>query len=251
MMGMVCRAPIILCVLAACRFGFDVRGAEIDAPATSDGSAQSDVIELPPGAPAAMSELCMSTRLTVIRGGSAADDSMATNVAQQLAASCAQPPATRTVSQDDAGILEPTSNRPLLAVDDLGVMGGGDLSQRALTYLLINDTPITVSETAARLRLYQRSNGMLLLDQAKSGLNMSHDVAMIMLTYEPIGSASVLSLTGATGQGTLAAGYWFTNELVPTISTATQRWYVLDWVDGNSDMTPNAPDTYTVVAMGP
>jgi hypothetical protein len=246
----------MLCMLAACRFGFDSLGG--DDVTTGDGSLGSDAprptgdaVAIPPGAPAAIRDLCAVAQLTAIRGGYAPDDAMANGVAQALAATCTPAPATRNVSQDDPGVLDPMSDRPLLAIDDVGIVGGGDAFQRVLGYLLMSDTPLMVDETAARVRLYRRTDNLLVFDQPKSAFNMSHDFAMIMLTYEPIGQASVLSLAGYTSQGSLAAGQWFTSTALPSLASRTERWYILDWLDGNSDLTVNAGDTFTIVAMGP
>lgn len=231
-------------VLAGCRLNFDAR-AEL---ATDSTTAEDPGDSLVAGAPSAMSEACASRMLTVIRGGAAADDAMALQVAMQLAG-CGSA-SVRTVSQDAAGILEPGTNRPLLAIDDLGIIGGGDAFQRAFAYLAVADTPLVFDETPARIRVIVRSTGAVIVDELQSTFNATHDLALVMLVYEPLGGASVLALVGRGAEGTRAAGYWFETFLLPVIGTVTQRWYVLDWQSTDGDPAPSTGDTFTIVANG-
>jgi hypothetical protein len=241
---------LILLLLAACRIGFDVHDSA-DSGLSGEGSGGDGRDASAAVPPASMQDLCVATRITAIRGGVIPDDTMATNLAQTIAATCTPAPAVRTVGEGDPGILDPTTSRPLLAVDDLGIEAGGGANQMVIGYLFAADTPLTFSDSGTRVVIKERASGTALVDQPTSAYNVSHDVAVIMLTYEPIGGATVLSLVGRAAKGTAASGYWFSNILIPTISTANQRWYVLDWVDSDSNSMPSAADTYTIIAMGP
>jgi hypothetical protein len=231
------RAGVLLLCLAACRFHFD---------ALPDGA--TDVANPIPGG---LNELCKARTMTAIRGGAIFDDMLAITIANQLAATCPLVPAVREVSQDDPGVLDPTTNRPLLTSKDLAVIGGGEFFQRAIGYLIIADTPLILEEMPARVRIIERATNTVLLDRAPSSFSNTHDVGIVELVHEPIGGSSVLSFQARVSEGTIAMGYWFSNIQLPQLATTTQRWFVIEWTSTDTDPAPSAGDSYAIVAMGP
>jgi hypothetical protein len=58
---------------------------------------------------------------------------------------------------------------------------------------------------------------------------------------------------GITQYGTLAAGPYFKDTILPSISNYTQSWYIFKWTDGTNgqpfDFSPQ-PNEISLVAQG-
>jgi len=190
--------------------------------------------------------LCGFDHLTVIDNGLTIDDSVGAMLSSTLSAGCHDAPASRTVSQDGAGILDPATNRPLMAADDLVVIGGGDGPNRAIAYLLKADTPVTWSGSSPAT-FVERATGRTI---AMGSTSTSHDYALVMVVSEPIGGTKVLSAAGMQVNGTLAAGYWFANQIAPSIATDLDAWTLVEWTNADADPAPSAGDTFAVLGTG-
>lgn len=225
-----------LVLLAACgRLAFE------DTP--DDAGLEPDADE---GGGSAFRDLCGFGRMTIVENGIALDDGVGAVLADAVAARCATSPMTRTVSQDDPGILDPATDRPLLAPDDLAVIGGGDGPHRAIAYLLRGDTPVIWSgSSTATYR--ERATGRVI---ATGPTSATHDYALVMVVTEPIGGARILSAQGMTGNGTVAAGYWFQTALAPGIATNGATWTLVEWTNADGDPAPSAGDSFVVIAAG-
>ncbi|MBS1124004.1 MAG: hypothetical protein H6Q90_6232 [Deltaproteobacteria bacterium] len=191
-------------------------------------------------------QLCAFTRVTVIENGLQVDDLVGASLSASLSSRCPVAPITRTVSQGAPGILDPTSGRPLLAVDDLAIIGGGDGPHRAIAYLLRSDTPVTwTGSSIATFR--ERATGRTIVTGPVSD---SHDYALVMVVAEPIGGGRTLSASGMAGNGTRAAGYWFANEVAPTIAANELGWTLVEWTNADGDPGPTVGDTFVVIESG-
>jgi hypothetical protein len=192
-------------------------------------------------------DLCGFATQTVVTDAIALDDQAGVDMATALAGVCPDLPDPRTASQDDPGILDPTTNRPLLATDDLAVLGGGDGPQRGLAYLLRADTPVVWSSTGPTATFSNRETGQLIAEGASSD---THDYALVMVVVEPIGGTRVLSASGMVANGTVAAAYYFDNTIAPVLATYALRWVLVEWNNADADPAPSAGDTFTVLGSG-
>ena len=192
-------------------------------------------------------DLCGFATQTIVTDAIAVDDMAGADMAASLANACPALPDARTVSQDDPGILDPTTNRPLLAPDDLAVIAGGDGPQRGLAYLLQADTPVVWSSTASTATFTDRATGQLI---AQGPLSNSHDYPLVMVVAEPTGGTHVLSASGIVANGTVAAGYYFDKTIAPAVATFALSWMLLEWTDTDGNGTPSQGDTFTVVGSG-
>jgi hypothetical protein len=190
--------------------------------------------------------LCGFARLTVIQNGLTVDDTVGAMLASSMASGCHTSPAVTTVSQGSPGILDPTTGRPLMAPDDLVVIGGGDGPNRAIAYLLAADTPVTWSGSS-QATYKERATGRTL---AMGPTSASHDYALVMVVSEPIGGTKILSASGMQVNGTRAAAYWFTTQIAPSLATDQDVWTLVEWSNADADPTPSAGDTFVVVASG-
>jgi hypothetical protein len=223
------RTLYLLVAVAACgRVAFDPIGADAE-----------------DGANDALRTLCTFSKVTIVRDDIAVDDGVGATLAAALANGCGTAPATRTVSQDDPGILD-ADGRPLLARDDLAVIGGGDGPQRAIAYLLARDTPVVWTGTSP-VTFREQATGRIIVTGPTSP---SHDFALVMVVAEPIGGVRVLSASGLGDNGTIAAGQWFENQIAPTITTNTDTWTLVEWTDTDGNSAPSAGDQFTVIESG-
>jgi hypothetical protein len=190
--------------------------------------------------------LCAFTQRTVIDNGLTVDDGVGALLDASLSTGCSNAPITRTVSQDDPGVLDPVTGRPLVAANDLVVIGGGDGPNHAIAYLLRDDTPVTWSSSPTP-NYRERATGRTL---AMGPVTDAHDYALVMVVVEPIGGSRILSASGMNVNGTLAAGYWFQHEIAPAITTDDEMWTLVEWTNADSDPTPSAGDTFVVLASG-
>ena len=191
--------------------------------------------------------LCVFDRVTVVQNGTAVDEAVNSTLSTTMADGCHNAPATTIVSQDDPGVLDPATGRPLLAPMELGVIAGGDGPSRAIAYLLRADTPVIWSGSSSVV-FTERSTGRTL---AMGPTSVSHDFALVMVVVDPIGGAHVLSASGIRVNGTAAAGYWFATNIAPSIATHAETWFLVEWTNGDVDPAPSVGDTFAVLASGP
>jgi hypothetical protein len=218
----VVRAGIIAVVLAGCgRFGFE--------PAVD-------------GVPRfGFRDLCAFERLTVVKDDVPNDDAVGAAILNVLGERCGVQ--TRTVSQDQAGILDPATDRLLLGRDELAILAGGDGPHRAVAYLLMADTPVTwEGDDVATYR--ERATGRTL---AVGPVSATHDYALVMIVDEPVSGTRALSVSGMNAVGTVAAGYWF-RERVGTDEDGA--WILVEWTEADAEAGPSDGDTWIVVGSG-
>jgi len=190
--------------------------------------------------------LCGFAQVTVVQNGLPIDEAAGTTLASAVADGCGVTPAVRVVSQDTPGILDPATDRPLIAADDLVVIGGGDGPNRAIAYLLQSDTPVIWSGSSFATYKERRSGRTIVQGAVSDG----HDFALVMVVAEPIGGDLVLSASGMTASGTTAAAYWFATQIAPAITADAHGWELVEWTDADADPAPSAGDTFTVIETG-
>jgi hypothetical protein len=97
----------------------------------------------------------------------------------------------------------------------------------------------------------ERASGLVLVNMPVGNFTGSHDVALIMDVVEAATGSDYFLMYGVNEYGTQAAGYYFTNVIAPTLTTNGEHWYLVDWTDNNTNFTPDAADTYTILASDP
>jgi hypothetical protein len=229
---------LVLVLVAGCgRLGFDFVESP---PPPGDGSAEPET---------GFRLACGFAKITKISDGFPLDDAAADVAASAVAAGCATAPAIRRVSQDDPGILDPTTDRLLLPPDELVVIGGGDGPQRAMQYLLERETPITWSTTSSPDTLTVRERGTNRII-AMDTFDNDHDFALVFVAAEPIGDTRILSVQGMTAPGTTAAAAWFARMIAPNIQMLDDVWAVVEWRDSDGVNGVSDGDSFTVIESG-
>jgi len=207
-----------------------------------------DPVDDPPSTETTFRDLCRFDQVVVIENGLSVDDQVGNSAAAALASGCGATPVTRRVAQDDPGILDPGTGRPLIAADELVVIGGGDGPNRAIAYLLAADTPLVWSDANNLATIRERATDRRIV--ADGPFSSSHDYAMVMVIEEPIGGGRVLSAQGLTANGTSAAGSWFATAIAPQVTSSTARWEVIEWTDTDGTPGVTAGDTLVLVDTG-
>lgn len=225
-----------MALLTGCgRVAFDAR-----ADAAPDGT--------PGPGPSSFAALCNAMRLTLIFDGNNVDDPQATAAGMTITQSCGTSPVTTTVSQNDAGVLEPTTQEPLLPPTEVGILGGGFVVQRGLGYLRTNDSPLVVGGPGGFVTIDVRATGVRVVDLGP--ISGTHDYAIIQVIVDANTGTRYLSLFGPGGEGTIVAGRWFSTTFAPMLATDRNSWYVIEWADADSSGSVTAGDTIQVVGSG-
>lgn len=231
--------------------------AELDAGVDS-GDAGSDAeggmadAGPPPGP--TFRDLCLFSMITVILDGTSTDDTTGGRLASSIVSGCASAtsPTVRMLNQSTPGLLDPSTHQPLLGAFDLGVLGGDDAVQNAMIYLQMQSTPIISTMTGSNWVITERSSGTVLVSVPTSSLQMNvHDIVVIEVSFDISSESTVVSAYGLWGEGTVAAGLYFQNQIAPTISSDAHGYYVVDWMDSDGMTGATSGDSYTRLFMGP
>jgi hypothetical protein len=196
----------------------------------------------PVSAAPTFANLCHFPGTVVVTDGSTIDDSAGAAMRAAVLGTCLGF-GMRTVSQDAAGVLDATTDRPLLGPDELVVMAGSLEAQRGLAYIDAHDAPV-VRRDGANLELVEASSGRVVLSVSTSSVNLTHDYALLMMSDEPVSRTTVLSSSGFGELGTLAGARWLSENSVD----GSKRWVLIEW--RANDPGDNADDSYLVVASG-
>lgn len=219
-----------------------------DPAADAAGAPGADAFACPPGT---FCELCAVSIITVIHDGDNNDDAGGDAMATAVAQACSTSVTIVNVSQNDPGVLDPTTKRPLLPAGSLGVMCGGPAVQLGLQYLdLQGETPVVFEYTTSDVLLRQRSTGNAVLDIPQSALSQSHDLGIVHVSHESTTGAMFLSVAGLAAQGTITTAALFVSQLAGGAATDTLAWYAIDWLDQDADTWPSGPDTVSILASG-
>ena len=199
--------------------------------------------------PLLFSNLCSISRLTVVHSGNSYDDNAGSAMAASLQTTCAPAKPIRTVNWQDAGIFD-AAGAPLLGRDEVLLCGGGSFNQPHIDWLERSGATQVYDSSTAEVASMTRRGGAMIFSEPVANLNQSLDYFVLQIARtRPFGPLTI-SGYGMYGPGTTAAAYYFERSVLPTLSTRTENWYVVKWVDLDADMLPSQPGEFTVLASG-
>ena len=67
---------------------------------------------------------------------------------------------------------------------------------------------------------------------------------------EPKSGTLCFAVTGMYGYGTMAAGFWAANQVIPNRASFTDSWYAYQWQDTDKVPGPSLSDTWTLIQSG-
>lgn len=196
-----------------------------------------------------LSNLCANPTASVISDGLSGDDATGVSLGNAFRA-CTPAPTVRTVSQDAAGILDPTSGKPLLGPGDTFVAPGGPFGQKGIKYIEKGISPVFFKDDGTNASWVNRATGATLVSWPDT-TDMHHDFFVVELSKDSTTGTLVFEMFASWGWGTVAGGWWVQNKVFTALSTFGKQWYVVEWTDKNADTLPDAGDDFAITASGP
>jgi hypothetical protein len=207
---------------------------------------------------AVLSNVCANPKATVVLDGLPPDDGAGNVIGMALATGCA-PAVTVFTALEDSGVeQDPISGRPLTGPGNTLVAGGGWFGHASVLYMDGRGaapppaplTPLVLDNDGTNAWIRNRKTSVNLVLTSISSLTPNHDYFLLELSVEPISGTLCFFGYGMLSPGTIAAGYYFQSNVLPSLSTFTDAWYVYEWTDTNGDTIPNAGDTFTLMGQG-
>lgn len=198
---------------------------------------------------------CANTKVYVIHDEIAPDDSAADLMASTITANCPATVMVTTADQTNAALVDQTTGQPLAGAGVTYVLGGGPFPDMPLRWLERTDAVTKVyfdAPDGVNFYWKLRSTGDAVATMPGSACSPHADQFVTELVTDPM--SGTLSLIGygacSGGKGTLAAAWYYANVLLPNKASYPDSWYVFSWSDTNGNATPDAADTFTVLAHG-
>jgi hypothetical protein len=203
---------------------------------------------------AVFSNVCANQATTVVNDPYTTDIQAGVAIGTALAACSDAGVAVAIVPQTKPGVLLPMGDagqRPNTGVGDTLVAGGSWWGQLSVAYMDSSElTPVYLTNDGTTSHFFERSTGLPLVTTLDSALTAQHDYFFLELAVEPVSGTLCLFGEGILAPGTVAAGYYGSQVVVPQHATYTASYYVYEWTDTNQDGTPGAGDTFALVAQG-
>jgi hypothetical protein len=199
---------------------------------------------------AVIANVCANARGTVALDPYSVDNEAGIVVGAALVANCIPAPTIVQASQFAPGITDPSdNNRPVTGPGNTFITGGGYYGQTGVAYMEKSITPLYLTTDGTTAQIKPRS-GTAIVNVNVSTLTSQHDYFYVQLSVEPKSGTLCFSSVGMGGPGTVAAGYYVSQAMIPNLSSYTSSWYVYQWQDANSDFAPSL-DEITLVMAGP
>ncbi len=198
---------------------------------------------------------CANNTVDIIYDGITPDDDAADVMASTITANCPPTVMVHAGKQTDPALVDQTTGQPLGGSGVTYVLGGGPFPNLPLKWLeRTHDITKIYFDAPDGINYYWRlrADDSAVAMMAGSDCSSQADQFITELVTDPM--SGTLSLIGygacSGGQGTLAAAWYYANVLLPNKAMYPDSWYVFSWSDTNGDATPNAGDTFTVLAHG-
>jgi hypothetical protein len=197
-----------------------------------------------------LKNLCANPKATWLTD-SYGPDNTAGNAMGNAFATC-MPPVTILTVNDDGGVAtDPVSGRPLAGGGNTLVAGGGWFGHASVLYMDNQRlTPLIVANDGSNAWIRNQKTSVNIVFASIASLTPHHDFFLLELSVEPASGTLCFFGYGMLSTGTIAAGYYFQNTVMPNLSTYTDVWYVYEWTDTNNDAVPNAGDTFALLGHG-
>jgi len=203
---------------------------------------------------ATIATVCASDTATFLLDGLSVDEATVPIVRDAFVATCSPPTTPETVNQASAGTIHATTGRPVVGSGNLQVVVGGTYGQKLMSYLESSGVTAVYNSyvgTTAQFNVRDGSSSTVVVTAPESVLTESHSYFVIETVVDPTTGTLTLAMYGFTSPGTVAAAWYFVNEMLPAPGSFDKSYYVYEWTDGDADQLPSAADTFTLVVSGP
>lgn len=195
-----------------------------------------------------LANLCELPSATALLNGLAVDVASSVHMADALAASCTPAVVRLTHDELDGGLVNPTTGRPRSA-GTLLTVGGGSYGHRLVGWIDDGRVGPVYDATVPPTYTLNRRDGTAIVSVDLSTLSEGHDYFVAEVVRAPNGATAVV-VAGFFAGGTQAGAWWFINRVLTSRASWSDAWYVVEWTDANSDLTPDAADRWTLIASG-
>lgn len=197
---------------------------------------------------AVLANVCANAKGTVALDPYSVDNEAGVAVGAALVANCVPAPTIVQASQFASGVTDLSGNgRPVTGPGNTFITGGGYYGQAGVAYMEKSITPLYLTTDGTTAQIKTRS-GTAIVDVAVSSLTSQHDYFYVQLSVEPKSGTLCFSSVGMGGPGTVAAGYYVSQVMIPSLSSYTSSWYVYVWTDKNNDFLPTVNEITPVMA---
>jgi hypothetical protein len=201
----------------------------------------------------ALGKLCSLPAITVVHSDQAGDLAESELLVDALEASCTPVPSITTVSQLQTELLNHETGRPLAGGNQLLATLGSGYANILVRYLETEKiAPVYqayVHEPVAYFEYKRSSNDEVLLHREVANETPDHAHFLVQIVRDPDSGSLVVLAYGFWADGTAAARWFLANQVLPSLSSFTDTWYIYEWVN-NAVAGPDAGDTFTKVNSG-
>ncbi len=197
-----------------------------------------------------IANICSVPQVAVILDGADANEATGRALAAAMAAKCNPAPVVREVSQTVPDAVNPASGRPISGAHELLIGAGGSFYARMLVYLDSQRiSPIySFYDGESTLSFRKAADDSIVAERNKDESNDDHDFFVIQFLRDPTSGSIILNVQGFWASGTLAAGYFFENGMLPALSTFDKAWYIYEWTDKDGDKAPDLNEIVPVAS---
>jgi hypothetical protein len=199
---------------------------------------------------AILKNICANPKATWIADPYGPDNTAGNDMGAALAG-CLPTVTVFTVNEDAGVAQDPLSGRPLTGAGNTLVAGGGWFGHASVLYLDNQKlTPLILSHDGTNAWIRNQKTNVNIVFVTEASVTAHHDYFLLELSVEPVSGTLCFFGYGMLSAGTIAAGYYFRNNVAPALSTFTDAWYVYEWTDTSDAGMPNTGDTFTLLAHG-
>jgi hypothetical protein len=188
---------------------------------------------------------------TALLDGAPDDTAAATDVLAALRTHCSPTLNTRAIDQATADVINPATGRVVVSGGETLILAGGPYFNRTVQYLESRrDLPVYNGGAYPTIQYTRSADDSVITTFTFEQSTASHDIIVIQVGRELVTGTFALSMYGIHGNGTLAAAWHFINVMAPNLEAYDKSYYVYEWSDTNGDQTPNAADSWRLLASG-
>jgi hypothetical protein len=197
---------------------------------------------------------CANNDVTIIYDGITEDNAAADVMASTITANCPASVMVHSGKQTDPALVDQATGQPLGGSGVTYVLGGGPFPNVVLKWLeRTHDITKVYFDAPDGIHFYWRlrATGVAVATMAGANCSTHVDQFVTELVTDPMsGTLSLVGYGACTGNGTLAAAWYYANVILPNKAMYPDSWYVFGWSDTNGNATPDSGDSFTVLAHG-
>jgi hypothetical protein len=194
-----------------------------------------------------LANVCNMSAAVLLQDQYAGDQAVNQSIGAALQAACSPSVATREVAADAASsLINVTTGQPLREPELIVVTGGPGIQMLAGYLDSSAQSPIQLRYTGSTYQFLTRGSSNPIVDIPPSTLTASHDYCLIQLVRDAATGTPSLIIYGLNLEGTVAAGWYFVNVMLPSLNTLDQGAYLYEFTD-NAPAGPDSGDIFELI----